>query len=493
MSTTADRLDPSDFLVGRFWLAEDNEHTVQGRLTLAEGACPRLALDQALTPTFRELDRPEQPDGTVVRTLGLADDGPDHESLVVHGTLEDGTLVTLVDAFTVERKHTLLAPDAGQDRQSLQASSALLGRHVGGRDERYTQIRLQLRHLEAWAALPDFALEEIDPDQGWVTLAFRGSDSSPVSLAGGGRLDLEQEPTIEFSKLRGGRIGRVLWLRAVDLPPMTADDLDRRFVTPLTTLLTLATDTDCPPVAVQVATGPDQPWLTVHHSGLRAAAGEMLPTHKQLLPLAALGLDRVATWLDAAEKLGPLPPVVAATAAGPGRTLETQLLELTTVAEGLHRRLFPESRRLSPEQSSAARQAARGAVHDLDESVRTAVEGALKHLEEPSFPKRVEQLADCAAAAMPGVTGQRNRWKQCVTNSRNEFAHRSYGFLENERILELLAVTRSLRWLLTGLLLLQTGLPRDQLATQANDHQPYVLFRRQAREWLPAVYQGPGP
>jgi len=57
------------------------------------------------------------------------------------------------------------------------------------------------------------------------------------------------------------------------------------------------------------------------------------------------------------------------------------------------------------------------------------------------------------------------------------------------RVVELLAVLRSLRWLLTGLLLLQTGLPPDELAARFKVHQPYVLFRRQAREWLPDVFQ----
>jgi hypothetical protein len=460
----ASRPDLAEVLIGRFWLAHDEEHAVPGRLTLADGASPRLELDQAVTPSLRELDRQQQPDGTVRRTLGFAEDGPDHESLVVHGALDDGTLVTLIEAFTVGRTLKPFAPDGGQDRQSLHAQSALLGGHVGGRDEPYTQVRLQLRHLDDWAALPGFALETVDPRQGWATLTFRGSGPSPVSLATGGRFELEQVPRIEFSAVHGGGIRRVLWLRAVDLPKMTADDLARRFVTPLASLLTLATGTDCPPMAIEIATGYDQPWLSMHHSGLREATIEVLPTHQQLLPLAALGLDRVASWLGAVERLGPLPPVVAAAAAGPGRTLETQLLELTTVAEGLHRRLFADTGCLSPEQAKAA---------------------------QPAFAQRMEQLADCVAAAIPGVTGQTNCWTRRVTDLRNEFAHRKYGFLEAGRVPELLAIQQSLRWLLTGLLLLQTGLPPDELAAQIEDHQPYRLFREQAREWLPDVFPAP--
>lgn len=477
------RTDLADVLVGRFWLAGDDEHAVPGRLTLPEAASPRLELDQPVTPLLREVDGGEQPDGT--RTFVFADDGPVLEFLVVHGALDDGTLVTLVDAF---QKHRRVG--AGQDRQSLQAKFALVGGHVSGGDELYTQMRLQLRHLDAWAALPAFALKEDDPHQGRA-LGFRGSGPSPVSLEGEGRLDLEQEPEIEFSTVRSGRIGRAVWLRAVDLPPMTAEDLDRRFVTPLSSLLTLATDTDCPPVAVEIATGSDQPWLEMHHPGLRAPAEEVRPTHRQLLPLAVLGLDRVATWLNAVEDLGPLPPVVAAAAAKPASTLETQLLELATVAEGLHRRLFKESRRLSPEQARVARKAVSDAVDHLDQDVRNVVEGAMTHIEDPSFPQRLMQLADYVAGAMPGVTGRPNRWKHYVTETRNESAHRDYDFLAPNRVSELVSVLQSLRWVLTGLLLLQTGLPPADLAARIEAHQPYILFRQQAREWLPRVFEAP--
>lgn len=476
--------EAADVRAGHFWLADNDEHKVSGCLTLGQGAGPRLELDQALTPLLRELEPRDQPEGS--RAFVFADDGPEVEFFVVHGALSDGTAVTLVDAFQKQRK-----VGAGGDRQWLQAQLVVLGGHLGGRDQLYTEIRLQLRHLDRWAALPGFALEDATaPGQDGLTLSFRGATPSPVSLQGGGQLDLEQTPDIEFSPLHGGRIGRAVWVRAIGLPPATIDDLERRFVTPLSSLLTLATDAACPPVAVEVATGPNQPWLTLQHSGLEAPAEEARTPDRQLLPLAALGLDGVATWLDAADDLGPLPPVVAA-AAGSRGPLETQLLELTTVAEGLHRALFGNPRRLSGEQAKRAREAVRASVRDLEEDVRGAVEGAIQHLEDPSFPQRLQQLADCVGAAMPGVTGRTNRWKHCVTDIRNEFAHRDYGFLESARISELVSVRESLRWLLTGLLLLRTGLSPEELAARVESHQPYVLFRHQVRAWLPRIFREP--
>ena len=74
---------------------------------------------------------------------------------------------------------------------------------------------------------------------------------------------------------------------------------------------------------------------------------------------------------------------------------------------------------------------------------------------------------------------------------RNEFAHRSRGFLQVARIDELVAVRESLRWLLTGVLLLQTGIGATELAVRFKDHQPYVLFLLQARDRLPRIFEAP--
>ena len=470
-----ERTDPYDVLAGRFWRA-DSDHGVPGRLTFAEGISPRLELDEPLIPFFREVER-EQSDGTQPRVYAETPLGS--ESLLVHGALDDGTPVTLLDATESKRRV------GGESRQWLGAHLALIGGHVSGRDEPYTRIRLQVRHLADWAALPGF-----DPDEGRRPLASHRTGLSPVALQDGGQLDLEEGLEAECSELGGGRIGREAWFRLVDLPPMTADDLDRRFVTPLSSLLTLATGTRCPPVAVEVATGSDQPWLRMRHAGLRLPAEEARSPHRQLLPRPTFGLNRVAAWLDAVEELGPLPPVVAG-ATKSEATLETELLDLTTVAEGLHQRLFRERRRLSSQQAEAARTAISSAISGLDEEVRRAVEGAIQHLEEPSFPQRLMQLADRVEPAMPGVTGRTNRWKHHVADIRNAFAHRSYGFLGMKRVGEMVAVLESLRWLLTGLLLLRTGLDPAELAARVQQHEPFVLFRQQACEWLPRVFEAP--
>ena len=58
---------------------------------------------------------------------------------------------------------------------------------------------------------------------------------------------------------------------------------------------------------------------------------------------------------------------------------------------------------------------------------------------------------------------------------------------------ESIAVFLSLQWLLTGMLLLQTGISPGQLGSRLTRHEPYQLFLDQVRAWLPAVYNSQTP
>lgn len=77
-----------------------------------------------------------------------------------------------------------------------------------------------------------------------------------------------------------------------------------------------------------------------------------------------------------------------------------------------------------------------------------------------------------------------------VVSARNGFAHQLGGGKGAEAELqENLVLLRSLRWLLTSLMLLEAGTAPEVLAARLVQHQPFLHFRRQAQRWLPAVYQ----
>jgi hypothetical protein len=406
------------------------------------------------------------------------------QSLAIYGTIENGELVTLPSAFTAGWTER----GTGYQSHRLQAFYALLGDHVDGVDALFTRVRVRIRHLDDWANLPGFTLTP-DLAAGKHTLAFEKPEVLPAALANGGRVALEQVVGWEGPGVSGGKLERQVWLNVLDVSAATYRDIERTIVKPLMNLLALSVGTECPTVGMEVSAGPDSPWLTVHHAAMKPAATAIIPPPRILLPLAKVGLTGVATWLDTTVRLGPLPSVVARAAATRDDPLETQLLELTTAAEGLHRLVLPQSKRMTDTQADEARSKVREAIKGLLDDVRDAVEAALNHITDLSYPRRLLDLAQHVGPAVPGVTGDTAQWKKHVVNTRIGFAHAlEKGFLSAGNAEESIAVLQSLRWLLTGLLLLQVGIDPIALGNCFKDYENYQLFLAQARIWLPAVY-----
>jgi hypothetical protein len=53
---------------------------------------------------------------------------------------------------------------------------------------------------------------------------------------------------------------------------------------------------------------------------------------------------------------------------------------------------------------------------------------------------------------------------------------------------EYLVLLRTLRWVLTGALLLQTGIESGRLRERLQQHEPYWFLLQQAQQWLPDLY-----
>ena len=88
-----------------------------------------------------------------------------------------------------------------------------------------------------------------------------------------------------------------------------------------------------------------------------------------------------------------------------------------------------------------------------------------------------------------GVTGDTDKWRHIVTKARNQYAHRIKNeFLEPEGVDQYLTTAFSLRWLLTGLLLLQADIPTQVLAERFRNYQQYSYFLSSATEWQPDIY-----
>ena len=98
------------------------------------------------------------------------------------------------------------------------------------------------------------------------------------------------------------------------------------------------------------------------------------------------------------------------------------------------------------------------------------------------YAKRLLGLATHAEEAVPGATGNTEEWVQRVKTARNDFAHKlEHGFLDDDNAEEWATLLLSLRWLLTGTLLLQTGVSSATLAKRIATYEAYQLFLAQAQ------------
>jgi hypothetical protein len=466
--------DRGQLFEGHFWLPGRESSRQAGVLRAGPGQAPEIAVLGPLLSPWRETGRAELPDGrTKVTAHGAEEDFT--APVTVHGVDDRGKPLTLISARTVYWG----PPDATGYTHRFRGIQAVVGGHVRDRDHQFTGFRVRLRNVEAWRQ----SLQQAQ----WTT---------PVPLADGGSITIEELP----ASGHGDRSD--LWLTGRALPPATLRGIEARFVRPLVSLFTLATDRLCSPLAMQVQEeSPDGPWWDLHSAALLADGdndGLLWDMPRWLLQPPDFGLLQVGLWLDEASLLGPLPAVVTDLAQAPAISLDTQALLLATVAEGLHRRLYPEDRRFDENAEVNAGVAARvqaagaeaaGLVHP---DAKAAVDGLLRHVGDPGYPGRLKRLAAVAEVAAPGITGKTPRWKTLVSDIRNEYAHRiGKGFLDDRDIDNRLTVVFSLRWLLTVVLLLHSGIDAPVLRARLATHENYQRFLADAQVRCPRIYPPP--
>jgi hypothetical protein len=467
-------------LSGQFWLPGHPDRPLPGRLILSRGNI-RVEVQGELTPALREVSRSEQPDGTVVVGSVMADDGP-RNAFVVHGRLNESPhLVTLINCFTLSRQGSMFGNMS--EEQHLRVRYAIRGAHLCGSDEQFTAFRVRFQNLDAWAALAGFSVTHTDG--GGCSLAYQPVGITPVSLAAGGELSISSSMSMSWPTVRGGHIRRQLWLELSGIEK-NWEELGRLITTPLFSLLTLSVGQDCSPLEYKVKTQEGE-WVSVLVGSIPPDGAELKP-NEIMVSLADISLQGVATWLDKAATIGPLPPVVANAVGASSLRVETQLLELTTVAEGLHSRLFPDDRRMETELANQMREKVSAAIGDEDQRHQQIVNSLLAYLEEPGYTARLSRLAQEVSEALPGITGKTKKWVAAVSDCRNSFAHRRAGFVVGDDVDRYYGVIVSLRWVLVGVLLLQTGIDPCLLSNRVEEDSSFTHFRRQAAQLLPKVY-----
>jgi hypothetical protein len=271
--------------------------------------------------------------------------------------------------------------------------------------------------------------------------------------------------------------------------PRSYREVLNRYVTPVTGYLSFALGASMQLSGIQLQYGDH--WVDVSHDGIRQDAERPVERHEILLPLAVAGLDIMSGLLDVYAKVGPALPVVEDAISNTKRTsLETQLLQLATVAERVHRELYSDEPLRIPEADKNA------ILSTLKEVIGASfpqhwgvINGRfLNYAEEPNYKTRLRRLSTEVAAALPGVCGDQARWVKRVDELRNSFAHGKEAFQPDSVMNEMWILSVALRWVLMGNMLLAAGLPAQVLSQQVRRDEDYHFFLRNARRLVPKIY-----
>lgn len=473
--------------VGKFWLADSPDEVISGHLIVAPEQAPRISVFGELLEQWRRV--PPVDGENQLETTFVPVDLAAQPEVTIHGDLfQLNEPMSLMHARAVDwqQRHGGRVADPGT--QTFEGRSALIGVHADGPSHLFGGVRVRLRHLDQWAGLGRYS--QLTPDRDTSVLTHTFADRPPAALTDGGTVGFDRELSVSARVSDAATVTPHTYLRVQGTTARTWSGFDHRVVTPLISLLTLATGHRAGPILIEL----DHRGRWVQVIGFRtahqeASGGPQVLAQQMLAPYGVITLDHVARWLDSVDRLGLLPPVVAHSVASGPSSLETEVLELCTVAEGLHSRLFPDGRSLPHDVAEQARTAAWHAVEFFGEDVATKMKNALTHFGDVTYPTRVDELGKLAERVAPGVTGKSTRWKRAVADSRNHFAHLSDpGFLGEGDIDKHVMVMVSLQWVLRLVLLRETSLDENTLAQRIAHHDPFRLFIEQARQWAPPVY-----
>lgn len=288
---------------------------------------------------------------------------------------------------------------------------------------------------------------------------------------------------------KGTTVKRAVWIELTGLRDLSYRQIDAQYVTALVGYLSFALGKSVPLTALQVLRG--ETWVSVTHTGMNPGADGQDSFRDVLLPLYSTGLKALARFLDVYQKVGPAIPITQdALSNERSATIDTLVLELTTVAEGLHRDLHPDQVRMSEEDTGRVRALIAEAFKDEpDPRFKDIVNGSIfNFLSEPNYPSRLKRLIEEARDALPGLFGKEKKWIEAVSDARNTFAHRKNGFIDESLIDQTYAVGQSLKWLFWAVILRGAGVPADVLKERIEQHQPYYFFLRGVRKTVPKIY-----
>ena len=417
---------------GVFWQIETPERQVRGVLELSDGADPALETEGAIFDELAYRITVSERGKTIAQSGNPDDLVADFQPRNINGQLSDGRRVSLVEAQGAADPNSFMGP---QYRQRFRVvRHAVMDELVDGAAQRYAGFKFDVRG-SGWWRRPDEEAQTGDGSRLRVTWE-------------------EDSRSFEF----------------FPASPLTFREVDATVLGPIRTLMSLVTDNPAAIGGLHVRLAEDGPWRKVYE-----AEEPIGRTSHPLLDTTHLTADRFAKWIDVRKRTSGLD--AAAITALDGIAVEAQVLTLAAVAEGLHRKLFDEKKRvaaLEPSDVTQARRAARRAaldrVREIDRSGREllteadleefkqALNDAFAFVNEPTFRSRMTDLIEDAQSSIPNIAVNFSDWPAAVKDARNKLAHEGTGPGGDSEFVDLLiALSYSIHWVLRTVLLKQAG------------------------------------
>jgi hypothetical protein len=206
----------------------------------------------------------------------------------------------------------------------------------------------------------------------------------------------------------------------------------------------------------------------LHGKGFNAPVDDL--EHDPLIPRDALTVDQFAKWIALNDRFDGLAWAVARPQKG---VLQTQVQIVSSLVEGLHRRLpyqqtkFPGVLKTARAAIVEAARNAAGAAADTEGVDRQAAMDSVAFLTDVSFRTRATEIVTEVCGAVPEIAESITDLPGRITKARNDFAHHLPQDEGKEplevRYLRWLVVANVTPWLLRGLLLLRAGVDAKTL------------------------------
>lgn len=479
-------LDEAHERAGLWWLPEAPETQVPGVLYYD----PEQGLTLSLIGAFEDRRMTTLSSGvTLVHEGSQAWD-------VIHGVAEQRE-ITLLGCVPTGTRRTLGARVQSPDKQTVQASTALVGVHVAGDDEAvFAAAQVSVENLGRWAASPVFS--------GFIGAPggkqFDGSGSISVKpleaksvVVGGTQFTLDHRRTAPFfDERRGGTTGRIRNTAFVQIAPSEACSLTDAIATAksIQDLISLATHRAAGVIWLRLKLTDDGPGA-IRHPAERsvevlyspAVVGERdakeIDDRRVFFTCAALPFeDVIPRWCELRDRLHAATNLLLALRYAQEQYIESRLLMAAGAAETLHRGLRIDERPMPP----AAFKKLREAMLELaPEDQRERLKGAIRN--DMTLRDRLHALAARPdQQAMSELVPDVDRWAGRTVKARNDLAHE--GDTPNHSLDELVAVVEVTTAVVILNLLHELGLPAERQQAIVREHPQLRRTARLAKERL---------